>query len=58
MAQHHDLLFLGRLAAAEQHKPAEDPDSDQVDQPGSYERRSWRNLLIRPSRSSRTWVEF
>ena len=58
MAEHHDLRLLGRRAATEQHQPAEDPDSDQVEQPESHERRSWRSLLIRPSCRSRTCVEF
>ncbi len=32
MAEHHDLRVLGRLAAAQQHQPAKDPDRDQVEQ--------------------------
>jgi hypothetical protein len=58
MAEHHNLRILGRLGATEQHKLAEDPDSDQVKQPKSHEWRSWRSLLIRPNRRSRTCVEF
>ena len=35
MTEHHDLRVLGRLAAAQQHQPAEDPDHDQVEQTNS-----------------------
>jgi hypothetical protein len=37
MTERHDLRFFGRLATAEQHKPAEDPDRDQVQQTESHE---------------------
>jgi len=37
MPEHHDLRILGRLAAAEQHQPAEYPDRDQVGQTESHE---------------------
>jgi hypothetical protein len=46
MTEHHDLRVLGRLAAAEQHKPAEYLDRDQVEQTKSHEPRSWRNLHV------------
>ena len=58
MTEHHDLGLLGHLAATQQHKPAEDPDRDQVVQPKSHDQRSWRNQLIRPNRRSRTCFEF
>jgi hypothetical protein len=32
MTEHHDLGRFGRMAATQQHKPAEDPDRDQVEQ--------------------------
>ncbi|MEU7901127.1 hypothetical protein AB0B45_50925 [Nonomuraea sp. NPDC049152] len=32
VTQHHDLNVLRRLAAAQQHQPAEHPDRDQVEQ--------------------------
>jgi len=47
MTEHHDLGLLGRLAATQQHKPAEDPDRDQVGQPKSHDWRSCRSMLIR-----------
>jgi hypothetical protein len=28
MTENHDLRILGRMAVAEQHQPAEDPDHD------------------------------
>jgi hypothetical protein len=31
MTEHHDLRILRRLAAAQQHQPAKDPDHDQVE---------------------------
>ncbi len=37
MTEHHDLRMLGRLAAAEQHQPAKDPDHDQVEQSKRHE---------------------
>jgi hypothetical protein len=40
MTEHHDLRVLGRLAAAEQHQPAEDPDHDQVEQTKGHKPRS------------------
>ncbi len=46
MTQHHDLGILGRLAAAQQHQPAEDPDHDEVEQAKGHEPRSCRNRLI------------
>src|SRR5262249_14232793 len=52
MTQHHDLRILGRLAPAEQHQPAKDPDRDQVEQAKSHEPRSWRNQLTQPNRRS------
>src|SRR6266542_1142204 len=30
MPQHQNLRFFGRLASAQQHQPARDPDNDQV----------------------------
>src|ERR1019366_4880960 len=50
--EHDDLRVLGRLAAAQQHEPAEYPDGHQVEQTKSHEPRSWRNQLIQPNRSS------
>ena len=47
MTEHHDLRVLGRLAAAQQHQPAEDPDHDQVEQAKGHKPRSCRNRLIR-----------
>ena len=52
MAEHHDFRVLGRLAAAEQHKPAEDPDDDQVEQTKGHRPRSCRTRLISPIRRS------
>jgi hypothetical protein len=43
MTVHHDLCVLGRLAAAEQRQPAEDPDHDQVEQAKGHRSRSCRN---------------
>jgi hypothetical protein len=37
MTQHHDLRILRRLASAEQHQPAKDPDRDQVEQAKNHE---------------------
>jgi hypothetical protein len=36
VTEHHDFRVLGRLAAAEQHQPAEEPDHDQVEQPNAH----------------------
>jgi hypothetical protein len=47
MTEHHDLGLLRSLAATQQHKPAEDPDREQVEQPKSHDWRSWRSMLIR-----------
>jgi hypothetical protein len=52
MAEHHDLRIPGRLAAAEQHQPAKDPDHDQVEQAKGHKPRSCRNRLIRPNHRS------
>ena len=52
VAEHHDLRVFGRLAAAEQHQPAEDPDHDQVEQAKGHKPRSCRNRLIQPIRRS------
>jgi len=52
MTEHHDLRILGRLAATQQHQPAEDPDHDQVEQAKGHRPRSCRNQLIQPNRSS------
>ena len=52
MTEHHDLRILGRLAAAQQHQPAKDPDHDQVEQAKGHKPRSCRNQPIRPNRSS------
>jgi hypothetical protein len=49
MTEHHDLRILGRLAAAKQHEPAEDPDCDHVEQTKTHEPRSWRKLRLRPN---------
>jgi hypothetical protein len=46
MTEHHDLGILGRLAAAQQHQPAEDPDHDEVEQAKGHEPRSCRKWLI------------
>jgi hypothetical protein len=48
MTENHDLRILGRMAAAEQHQPAEDPDHDQVEQAKGHKPRSCRNRLTRP----------
>jgi hypothetical protein len=37
MTENHDLRVFRRLAAAQQHQPAEDPDRDQVEQTKSHE---------------------
>jgi hypothetical protein len=58
MIEHHDLRVLGRLGAAEQHKPAKYPDRDQVGQTKSHEPRSWRNQLGQPNRGSEPYAEF
>ena len=52
LTEHHDLRVLGRLAAAEQHKPAKDPGHDQVEQTKGHKPRSCRNRLVRPNRRS------
>ena len=52
MTQHKDLRVLGRLAAAQQHQPAKDPDHDQVEQANRDKPRSCRNQPIRPNRRS------
>ena len=57
MTEHHDLGVLGRLAAPQQHPPAEDPDH-QVEQAKGHKPRSCRNQSIGPSRSSRACGEF
>ena len=43
MTEHHDLRILGRLAAAQQQQPAEDPDHDQVEQAKRHKPRSCPN---------------
>ena len=48
VAEHQDFGVLGRLAAAQQDQPAEDPDHDQVEQPDTHEWRSCRNRRIWP----------
>ena len=58
MTEHHDLRILGRLAAAQQHKPAKDPDHDQIQEAKRHEPRSCPSQLIRPNRRSQTYVEF
>ena len=58
MTEHHDLRVLGRLAAAEQHQPAEDLDHDQVEQAKGHRPRSCRNQLIRPNRRSLYLCQF
>jgi hypothetical protein len=50
MTQDHDLRVFGRLAATQQHQPAEDPDRDQVEQAKGHKPRSCRNQFIRPNR--------
>lgn len=50
--QDHDLRIFGRLTAAQQHQPAEDPDRDQVEQAKEHNPRSCRNRLIQPNRRS------
>ena len=52
VTEHHDLRVFGRLAAAEQHQPAKDPNRDQVEQAKGHKPRSCRNRLIRPNRRS------
>src|ERR1022692_367919 len=52
MTEHHDLRILGRLAAAEQHQPAKDPNDDEVEQAKGRKSRSCRNQPIRLSRRS------
>jgi hypothetical protein len=52
MTEDHDLRILGRLAAAQQHQPAEDLDHEQVEQAEGHKPRSCRNRFIRPSRRS------
>jgi hypothetical protein len=60
-AQHHDLMpqqndlrVLGRLAAAQQEQPAEDPDQDQIQQTDRHELRSCPNPPTPPNSSSQT----
>jgi hypothetical protein len=53
MTEHHDPRILRRLAAAQQHQPAKDPDHDQVEQPDTHEARSCRNQPI-PAKSQAT----
>jgi hypothetical protein len=50
VTEHHDLRILGRLASAQQHQPAKDPDRDQVEQSKGHRPRSCRNQLTRPIR--------
>jgi hypothetical protein len=50
VTEHHNLRILGRLAAAQQHQPAEDPDHDQVEQAKGHKPRSCRSQPIRPNR--------
>jgi hypothetical protein len=52
MTEHHDLRILGRLTAAQQHQPPEDPDHDEVEQTKGHKSRSCRNQPIRPNRRS------
>ena len=52
MAENHDFRVFGRLAAAEQHQPAEDPGHDQVKQAKRHKPRSCRNQPIRPNSRS------
>ena len=52
MTEQHDLRLFGRLAATEQHQPAEYPDHDQVEQAKGHEPRSCRNQPFRPNRRS------
>ena len=52
VTQHHDLGVLGRLTAAQQDQPADDPDRDQVQQADKHKPRSCRNLSTRPNRRS------
>jgi len=54
MAENHDLRVFGRLAAAEQHQPAEDPGHDQVEQAKGHKPRSCRNQPIRPNSRSQS----
>ena len=58
MTEHQDLRVLGCLAAAQQHKPAEDLDHDQVEQPDSHDRRSCRSPVIRTNRRPQACVGF
>ena len=52
LTEDHDLRILGRLAAAQQHQPAEDLDHEQVEQAEGHRPRFCRNRFIRPSRRS------
>ena len=52
MTENHDLGVRGRLAAAQQHQPAKDPDHDQVEEAKGHKLRSCRNQLIGPNRRS------
>jgi len=52
VTEHDDLCILGRLAAAQQQQPAENPDRDQVQEAKTHKPRSCLNLLIWPNRRS------
>jgi hypothetical protein len=52
MTEHNDLRVLGRLAAAQQDQPPENPDHDKIQQTDRHEPRSCRNLSTLPNRSS------
>jgi hypothetical protein len=54
MTQDHDLHLLGRLAAAQQDQPPEEPNRDQVQQADRHQPRSCPSQPILPNRSSRT----
>ena len=53
MTEDHDLRILGRLAAAQQHQPAEDLDHEQVEQAEGHKPRSCRNRF-HPAKSQVT----
>ena len=52
VTENHNLRVLGRLAPAQQHQPAKDPDHDQIEQPDAHEPRYCPDLTIWPNRRS------
>ena len=56
MTEHQDLRVLGRLAAAEQDQPAEDPDHDQVEHTERHNRDLAATYLSGQTAGHSPWV--